>query len=161
MTWRALSSSPYTPVLVWGTAFALLCIGWNDVRRVRCGKAAERLMRVRLLVRRWKVEPMKSKLKAPGTKRLKLNYDNMFTSFAFNSNLGRYLLAAMEGVGLAYREMGDDPAAVFRSADKNMSGDLDIEEFRAKLKTIDPRMDDMLIEQTFAVRPDQICRSFL
>jgi hypothetical protein len=43
------------------------------------------------------------------------------------------------GVGLAYREMGDDPAAVFRSADTNNTGDLDIEEFRAKLKTIDPR----------------------
>ena len=30
------------------------------------------------------VEPMKSKLKAPGTKRLKLRYDHLLSIFAFN-----------------------------------------------------------------------------
>ena len=33
---------------------------------------------------------MKSKLKAPGTKRLKLRYDNMLSTFAFNDNLCHY-----------------------------------------------------------------------
>jgi len=33
---------------------------------------------------------MKSKLKPPGTKRLKLKYDNVISSFAFNFNLRRY-----------------------------------------------------------------------
>jgi hypothetical protein len=33
---------------------------------------------------------MKSKLKVPGTKRLKLRYDHLLSAFAFNSNLRRY-----------------------------------------------------------------------
>jgi hypothetical protein len=37
------------------------------------------------------VEPMKSKLKAPGTKRLKLKYDILLLSFAYNFNLCRYI----------------------------------------------------------------------
>ena len=36
------------------------------------------------------VEPMKSRLKAPGPKRLKLRYDNLLSSFAFKFNLRRY-----------------------------------------------------------------------
>ena len=36
------------------------------------------------------VEPMKSKLKAPGIKRLKLKYDEPLSKFAFKSNLRRY-----------------------------------------------------------------------
>ena len=36
------------------------------------------------------VEPMKPKLKAPGTNRLKLNSDTLLSSFAFNFNLRRY-----------------------------------------------------------------------
>jgi len=36
------------------------------------------------------VEPMESTLKAPGTKRLKLKYDNLLSSFAFKFNLRRY-----------------------------------------------------------------------
>ena len=40
------------------------------------------------------VEPVKPKLKAPGTKRLKLYYDKLPSSFAFNFNLRRYTSAA-------------------------------------------------------------------
>jgi len=36
------------------------------------------------------VEPMKPVLKAPGTKRLKLNHDEPLLNFAFNFNLRRY-----------------------------------------------------------------------
>jgi hypothetical protein len=36
------------------------------------------------------VEPMKSKLKPPGTKRLKLKCDTLLSSFAFKFNLRRY-----------------------------------------------------------------------
>jgi hypothetical protein len=36
------------------------------------------------------VDPIKSKFKAPGTKRLKLKYDERLSSFAFNFNLRRY-----------------------------------------------------------------------
>jgi len=39
-------------------------------------------------------EPMKSKLKAPGTERLKLKHDNLLSRFAFNFNLRRYNTAA-------------------------------------------------------------------
>ena len=36
------------------------------------------------------VDPVKPKLKAPGTKRLKLDHDTMLSNFAFNSSLRRY-----------------------------------------------------------------------
>ena len=35
------------------------------------------------------VESMRSKLKAPGTERLKLKYDNLLSNFAFKFNLRR------------------------------------------------------------------------
>jgi len=36
------------------------------------------------------VEPIKSKLKPPGTERLKQKYDNLLSRFAFKYNLRRY-----------------------------------------------------------------------
>jgi len=36
------------------------------------------------------VDPIKPKLKAPGTKLLKLEHDNLLSSFAFELNLRRY-----------------------------------------------------------------------
>ena len=36
------------------------------------------------------VDPIKPTLKAPGTKRLELKYDELLSSFAFNFNLRRY-----------------------------------------------------------------------
>jgi hypothetical protein len=39
------------------------------------------------------VDPMKPALKAPGTKPLKLKYDELLSSFAFNFNLRRYIKA--------------------------------------------------------------------
>ena len=38
---------------------------------------------------------------------------------------------------------------MFAEADRDNTGELDIDEFRAKLKDIDPNMDDGLIEKTF------------
>ena len=38
-----------------------------------------------------KVDPVKPKLKAPGTKRLKLKYDQLLSSVAFSFNLCRYI----------------------------------------------------------------------
>jgi hypothetical protein len=37
------------------------------------------------------MEPMKSMLNAPGTKRLKLQYDEPPSNFGFNSNMRRYM----------------------------------------------------------------------
>ena len=45
---------------------------------------------VRLHGKAVQVEPMKSMVKAPGTKRLKLKYDKLLSKFAFNFNLRRY-----------------------------------------------------------------------
>jgi hypothetical protein len=42
------------------------------------------------------VDPIKSALKAPGTKRLKLIYDGPLSNFAFNFNLRRYIKDAAE-----------------------------------------------------------------
>jgi hypothetical protein len=36
------------------------------------------------------VDPIKPELKPPGTKRLKLQYDEPLSNFAFNFNLHRY-----------------------------------------------------------------------
>jgi hypothetical protein len=40
------------------------------------------------------VDPIKPKLKAPGTKRLKLNCHELLSTVAFNFNLHRYIMAA-------------------------------------------------------------------
>jgi len=43
---------------------------------------------------------MKPALKAPGTKRLKLYYDERPSNFAFKSNLRRYAVAALDVAAL-------------------------------------------------------------
>ena len=43
------------------------------------------------------VKPMNPKLKAPGTKRLKLFFVNLLSSFAFDFNLRRYIKAVQNG----------------------------------------------------------------
>jgi HPt (histidine-containing phosphotransfer) domain-containing protein len=53
-------------------------------------KAVGALHMVPLLGRAVQVDPMKPQLKAPGTKRLKLNYDAPLSSFAFNFSLRHY-----------------------------------------------------------------------
>jgi len=40
------------------------------------------------------VDPINSTFKAPGTNRLKLEFDDLLSSFAFNFNLRRYTMAA-------------------------------------------------------------------
>ena len=40
------------------------------------------------------VDPIKHPLKAPGTKRLKVKYDETLSKFAFNFNLHRYTSGA-------------------------------------------------------------------
>jgi hypothetical protein len=47
------------------------------------------------------VIPIKPTLKAPGTKRSKLQYDELLSSFAFNFNLRRYSLVGLEGPTLS------------------------------------------------------------
>ena len=47
------------------------------------------------------VDPTKATVKAPGTKRLKLNHDKLLSRLAFNFNLRRYTMAerfGMEGL---------------------------------------------------------------
>ena len=43
------------------------------------------------------VEPMKSMLKAPGTKRLKLKKYELLSNFGFNCNLRRYTMVEFAG----------------------------------------------------------------
>jgi hypothetical protein len=45
------------------------------------------------------VDPIKPKLKPPGTKRLKLRIDMLLSTSAFKSNLRRYIKDALPGVG--------------------------------------------------------------
>jgi len=44
------------------------------------------------------VEPLKSKLKEPVTKRLKLRYDHLLSIFAFNFNMRRYIVEASQDI---------------------------------------------------------------
>jgi hypothetical protein len=54
------------------------------------------------------VDPIKPTLKAPGTKRLKLNYDAPLSSFAFKLDLRRYREGspALRGAAAALYEVG-------------------------------------------------------
>ena len=54
------------------------------------------------------VDPIKPALKAPGTKRLKLKYYKLLSTFGFNFNLRRYTKAGNEGLmsGAVARDAG-------------------------------------------------------
>ena len=52
------------------------------------------------------VDPIKPTLKAPGSKRLKLKYDKLLSSFAFNCNLRRYTEKG-QSTGHAFFEFKD------------------------------------------------------
>jgi len=45
------------------------------------------------------VDPIKSTFKAPGTKRLKAEYDKVLSNFAFNLNMRRYIEDEMAKIG--------------------------------------------------------------
>jgi len=65
----------------------------GDVRRVgRHGRRPVLAVAGRRAGEAVQLEPIKSKSKSPGTKRLKLKHDNLVSSFAFNFNLGHYTL---------------------------------------------------------------------
>jgi hypothetical protein len=57
------------------------------------------------------VDPIKSTLKAPGAKRLKLKYDEPLAKFAFNFNLRRYNREAISDA--AFLMEAGSPPAVF------------------------------------------------
>jgi len=66
--------------------WAVLYVWWMCSARLGaapCGAALGRPVQV---------DPIKSKLKAPGIKRLKLKYDELLSNFAFKFNLRRYTL---------------------------------------------------------------------
>ena len=46
------------------------------------------------------IDPIKPMLKAPGTKRLKLKYDEPLSNAAFNVNLRRYIEAPARGIAV-------------------------------------------------------------
>jgi hypothetical protein len=46
------------------------------------------------------VDPIKPTLKAPGSKRLKLEREKMLSYYAFKFNLRRYILARLPSVGV-------------------------------------------------------------
>ena len=52
------------------------------------------------------VDPIKPKLKLPGTKRLKLKYDELPSNFAFNFSLRRYMKGQFWSCSLAGGVLG-------------------------------------------------------
>ena len=63
------------------------------------------------------IDPIKPTLKAPGTKRLKLNFDEPLSNVAFNFNLRRYIMA------LGTRCLHHRAGAVAASMGKQSHGD--------------------------------------
>ena len=67
------------------------------------------------------VEPMQSKLKAPGTKRLKRKSNIWLTNCAFNFNLRRYKLAEEHVANvLVVQEQGMEKGKATREEDRKM-----------------------------------------
>jgi ABC-type molybdenum transport system ATPase subunit/photorepair protein PhrA len=60
------------------------------------------------------VGPMKTRLKAPGSKRLKLQHAGLLSNFAFNLNLPRYTKALVGGPSLCFL---DEPTSGLSTAD--------------------------------------------
>ena len=60
------------------------------------------------------VEPIKPKLKAPGAKRLKLNSDQVLSSFACKFNLRRYIKGSSGGLYGDDDEEEDDEVGLGR-----------------------------------------------
>ena len=60
------------------------------------------------------VDPIKSTLKAPGTKRLKLKHDKPLSSFAFNFNLRCYIMAFDYALGRACQKSLKPSIKTFR-----------------------------------------------
>ena len=61
-------------------------------------------------------DPIKPKLKAAGTKRLKLEYDILFSNFGFKFNVRRYSLEVQHVVTQCFPELGGRAAAGSSSA---------------------------------------------
>ena len=92
MTWRALSVWPYAvDAASLESILALLDRGAKVDYETRDGSTPL----IRAVVHGWAVlvDPLSPTLKAPGTKRLKLIYDELLSSFAFKFNLRRYTTA--------------------------------------------------------------------
>jgi len=66
---------------------------------------------------------MKSKLKAPGTQRLKLKYDKLHSSFAFKFNSRRYNKAAAAVGAIARNCSGELEALYFKFKKKKHARD--------------------------------------
>jgi len=81
-----------------GNIIQPLCRGATSPSRLYLGMAVQ-------------VEPMKPLLKAPGTKRLKLEYDELLSSFAFKFNVRRYTLESTTTYSVATRSTAGAPAA--------------------------------------------------
>ena len=96
MTRTAISVGPYEGVfkkrcgMDWRRC--LLKIRFQDFIWKEDKRAIEALGKRRILVGRCRLTLTIPKLKAPGTKRLNLNYDALLSSFAFKINLRRYIL---------------------------------------------------------------------
>jgi len=57
---------------------------------------------VHLRGRAVQVDPIKATLKPQGTKRLKLNYDEILSNFAFKVNLRRYFVVTIHQPGRGF-----------------------------------------------------------
>jgi len=67
------------------------------------------------------VEPIKPTLKAPGTKRLKPQYDGLLSNFAFKFNLRRYPSGCFGGIFFRSAAAKSRP---LRTSSGNVGGDL-------------------------------------
>jgi len=97
------------PVIVfWSvTILSAIMVGGLTVRtRITPGPRRRGLQRRQ--GRAVQVDPIKPTLQAPGTKRLKLEFDELLSNFAFNFNLRRYTKAFVQGSHIAGNEPLDN-----------------------------------------------------
>jgi hypothetical protein len=73
------------------------------------------------------VDPIKLTLKAPGTKRSKLEFYKLLSGFAFEFSLRCYSKAAEEGAGAGAVAAGAGAGAAAAAAAAAMSADLEVE----------------------------------
>jgi hypothetical protein len=90
------TSTSAPPLPAHGTAAASAAAGGGAAAgTAHCGRAMQ-------------VDPIKPTLKAPGTERLKLHYDELLSKFAFKFNMRRYIVVDRTAYDRMMQEMDMD-----------------------------------------------------
>eukprot|EP00854_Cymbomonas_tetramitiformis_P003885 gene3885-4846_t len=76
--------------------------------------------------------------------------DNKNGKFARDTITNR-IMESMEGVGLAYRIMGNTPEEVFAYVDNGKTGKITLDQFKERLRMVDETIEDAAMNQAFSL----------